>query len=536
MDKLIKISQEFNVTIRVLKSIVTIVVRSNRIIDEIDVAGVIIRPEFVEFKPVDIRGAIINKNQADGAEKFIKEQTEKGIYFVNIKDYTSDEIQFFSTIISKKFMEEIWNLLIKPDLEPFFISLNDSKLRQFLIEENQNLFRNENDLNHFLANYNLELKSFIEPANFNELEIKLKEIEARFQLEQYFARRFLFCSELIHLLKNRLNEFLSNGNTINNDRLKIINDWIIRINDQLKILEKFRDYYKLYDMPEPTHKIEINKSKKVNIVVGNVSNANKTTMIVKELQILAEALWEAVKSDLDFFSAISSFVKKLYEYNYSGLTKENLTEVKIYTKNIEDFFSRYRPAGQRIYSPPSQTSKNDSTVKRITEIIKQLDSMDEDAINNEIKLLSPQKVAVKEIKGGKVFIGHGRSKLWARVQLFLKDELEIESFTFESESRTSESIVDVLEDFLSSSSFAILILTAEDETSDGKIRARQNVIHEAGLFQGRLGFDKVVLLKQDKTEEFSNLAGLQYIPFSEENIEHTFYELRRKLKKSGLIN
>ncbi len=223
-------------------------------------------------------------------------------------------------------------------------------------------------------------------------------------------------------------------------------------------------------------------------------------MIVKEIKILSEALWEAVKTDIDFFSAISSFVKKLYQFNYSDLTKESLPEIKIYANSIEDFFNRYRPTGQSLYIPPKQTSRNDSTVKRITEIVRQLDRMTEDELKNEVNALTPHKVALNEIKGGKVFIGHGRSKLGARVQLFLKDELNLETFTFESESRTSESIIQILEDFLATSSFAILILTAEDETVDGKVRARQNVIHEAGLFQGRLGFDKVVLLKQDKAE------------------------------------
>lgn len=103
------------------------------------------------------------------------------------------------------------------------------------------------------------------------------------------------------------------------------------------------------------------------------------------------------------------------------------------------------------------------------------------------------------------------------------------------ESKASETIINVLTQFLDESSFAILIMTAEDETADGKIRARQNVIHEAGLFQGRLGFDKVIILKQDSVEEFSNIAGLQYIPFSRDNIEQTFYELQRKLKKTGLL-
>jgi predicted nucleotide-binding protein len=36
-------------------------------------------------------------------------------------------------------------------------------------------------------------------------------------------------------------------------------------------------------------------------------------------------------------------------------------------------------------------------------------------------------------------------------------------------------------------------MTAEDEQADGQWRARENVVHEAGLFQGRLGFMKGVL-------------------------------------------
>lgn len=257
-------------------------------------------------------------------------------------------------------------------------------------------------------------------------------------------------------------------------------------------------------------------------------------MLLKELQILSEALWEGIKVDLKFFASISTFVKKLAEFSFANLKKDDLAEIRIYVNNIEDFFSRYRSSGGG-YIPPVVTSRIDPTVKRINEIFKQLDKMDSKLINQEVKLISPKKAPATKTNNGKVFIGHGRSKLWARVQLFLKDDLDLESFSFESESRTSESIIQILEEFLEKSSFAILILTAEDETIDNKFRARQNVVHEAGLFQGRLGFDRVVLLKQNETEELSNLAGLQYIPFSGENIEQTFYELQRKLKKSGLI-
>ena len=42
-----------------------------------------------------------------------------------------------------------------------------------------------------------------------------------------------------------------------------------------------------------------------------------------------------------------------------------------------------------------------------------------------------------------VFIGHGHRTLWARVQIYLKDECNLDVVTFESESHVGESIVTV---------------------------------------------------------------------------------------------
>lgn len=255
-------------------------------------------------------------------------------------------------------------------------------------------------------------------------------------------------------------------------------------------------------------------------------------MIIKELQLLSEALWESVKTDLKFFAPIQVFVKKLSEIDYTD--SENLQDIKMYSDKIEEFFSRYRSSGDGFYIPPSQTSMNDTTVKTIYRLSGQLSKLPKQDLIKEFESIKPQPQK-KSSGSGQIFIGHGRSKLWARLQIFLKDDLNLKTLTFEDESRTSESIINVLNDFLDKSSLAILVMTAEDETAEGKSRARQNVIHEAGLFQGRLGFDKVIILKQESIEEFSNIAGLQYIPFSGDNIEQCFYELQRKLKKLGLI-
>jgi predicted nucleotide-binding protein len=152
--------------------------------------------------------------------------------------------------------------------------------------------------------------------------------------------------------------------------------------------------------------------------------------------------------------------------------------------------------------------------------------------SHESKSGVPQNLPVTEQC---IFIGHGRSPLWARLQVFLESDLGLKTVNYESESRAGESIITILEQMLNESGFAVLILTAEDETASKSKRARQNVIHEAGLFQGRLGFKKAILLVQDGLEEFSNVAGLQHIPFSGDRIEQTFYELQRVLKREGLI-
>jgi predicted nucleotide-binding protein len=256
--------------------------------------------------------------------------------------------------------------------------------------------------------------------------------------------------------------------------------------------------------------------------------------MIKEIQILSEGLWESIKTDLKFFSPIQLFVKKLAELDFTE--KSAPKDALLYWNKTNEYFEKYRkkPNSSGLYIEPHLISSNDNSVKRIGGLINKLNSLNNEEIKVEIDEIKPKKVSKSQGKGF-VFIGHGRSKIWAQLQIYLKDDLNLKTLIFEDESRTGETIINILEEFLDKASFAILIMTAEDETADGKSRARQNVIHEAGLFQGRLGFDKVIILKQDGLEEFSNISGIQYIPFSNDNIEQSFYELQRTFKKFGMI-
>ena len=130
----------------------------------------------------------------------------------------------------------------------------------------------------------------------------------------------------------------------------------------------------------------------------------------------------------------------------------------------------------------------------------------------------------------KVFLGHGRDLVWSRVHTFLKDELGFDVEVFEAESRASSHIIESLSQMLEQCEAAVIVMTAEDETAEGTVRARQNVVHEIGLFQGRHGFKNVVVFQQSGVEEFTNISGLQTVRFSARP-EDGFYELGRALSK-----
>jgi predicted nucleotide-binding protein len=134
-----------------------------------------------------------------------------------------------------------------------------------------------------------------------------------------------------------------------------------------------------------------------------------------------------------------------------------------------------------------------------------------------------------------VFIGHGRSPAWSLVQRYVNEELQLRSVSFESKPRAGMSTVAILDEMLQEATFAVLVLTGDDVAESGK-RARQNVVHEAGLFQGALGFRRAILLVESGIEEFSNVHGLQHISFEHGRIEATFTTLRETLKREGLIS
>lgn len=145
-----------------------------------------------------------------------------------------------------------------------------------------------------------------------------------------------------------------------------------------------------------------------------------------------------------------------------------------------------------------------------------------------------RKVAVDRI-GTNVFIGHGRSGAWRELKDFVQDRLGLPWDEFNRVPVAGVTNITRLSEMLDASAIAFLVMTGEDEMADGGIQARMNVVHEAGLFQGRLGFTKAILLLEDGCSEFSNVQGLGQIRFPKGKIGAAFEEVRRVLEREGLI-
>lgn len=250
-------------------------------------------------------------------------------------------------------------------------------------------------------------------------------------------------------------------------------------------------------------------------------------------------------------SAIEAFIEEIKciskdssEVDIHSLAVEKLHEDWTYD-NIEEFYSeirtRYLSSAIRVSSPdikmslyiwnpeyydrPSIVSIESNSRENILRLSNIVD-------NFATSCFVPKpETPKKETKKPKIFIGHGGSMQWRDLKDHLQDKHGFNVLAYETGSRAGHTIRDIIAEMLENSSFAILVMTGEDVMEDGTVMARQNVIHEIGLFQGRLGFTKAVVLKEEGTREFTNISGVNQIRYSKSNIKETFGEILGVLRR-----
>lgn len=236
--------------------------------------------------------------------------------------------------------------------------------------------------------------------------------------------------------------------------------------------------------------------------------------------IIKEASIELFK-DIDF--------KKEKSYLYLSL---NLEEGKWNYDNEEEFFNDYRRAANDFdynkhfegYEIEVKDLWNTTVVKVKAPTREKIQSVFNifDKHAESSRLPEPPEPIKPPPPKPTIFIGHGHNPQWKNLKDHLHEKHKYNIEAYEIGARAGHVIRDILQDMLSHSSFALLVMTGEDEMQDGTLRARQNVIHEVGLFQGKLGFHRAIVLLEDGTEDFSNLQGIEQIRFSKGNIKETY--------------
>ena len=156
-------------------------------------------------------------------------------------------------------------------------------------------------------------------------------------------------------------------------------------------------------------------------------------------------------------------------------------------------------------------------------------------VSSHIQNIGKQNIQSEQV-GKNVFIGHGQSLLWRELKDFIQDRMHLPWDEFNRVPAAGFTTITRLSQMLDKAAIAFLIMTAEDDQADGKQHARQNVIHEAGLFQGRLGFERAIILLEKGCEEFSNIQGLGQIRFPSGNIKAIFEDIRHVLEREGIVD
>jgi len=257
----------------------------------------------------------------------------------------------------------------------------------------------------------------------------------------------------------------------------------------------------------------------------------------------ARRLLDDVKADVvSTLSAFLSFSDDKYVATLKGRAEElsSPTDAEIraaFPRAFGQIMSRDVVAiGQGIHLAPHEEVRVEvESIRHPFKVCEELMKTARRAADHINRLSQRPETSGDRQRGTRVFIGHGRSSQWRELKDFVSERLGLPYDEFNRVPVAGTTNVDRLSEMLDNAAVAFLVLTAEDEKVDGTVVARQNVVHEAGLFQGRLGFSRAIIMLEDGCDPFTNVDGLGQIRFPTENVSAKFEEVRQVLEREGLV-
>lgn len=267
---------------------------------------------------------------------------------------------------------------------------------------------------------------------------------------------------------------------------------------------------------------------------------NPDISMAAKASLKAEKIFDQLKSDI-----LSIIETQLSRQNDAFLSKLKLEIEELKPQSKSEVTNYCSPKGQLITRDAIATGQGLQTPPHIDVLAEVISIRTRFGVCRTASEIARKAAShIERLQRGKntmdrigtnVFIGHGRSPLWRELKDFVQDRLALPWDEFNRVPVAGVTNIARLSEMLDAAAIAFLVMTAEDETTDGTVQARMNVAHEAGLFQGRLGFMKAILLLEEGCSEFTNIQGLGQIRFPTGNISAAFEDIRQVLEREGLI-
>lgn len=175
----------------------------------------------------------------------------------------------------------------------------------------------------------------------------------------------------------------------------------------------------------------------------------------------------------------------------------------------------------------------DDSITRLEAIRDRLDLIPEPASAHSAL---PSSVGARKV-GHDVFVVHGRDEAAKEAVARYIEKLGLKAIILHEQPNAGRTIIEKFEVY-SSVNFAVVLLTPDDvgaprdKSTEGKARARQNVIFELGYFIGKLGRQQVCALYKEDVELPSDIYGVLYVPMDAAGAWRLM--LAREMKQAGL--
>lgn len=254
------------------------------------------------------------------------------------------------------------------------------------------------------------------------------------------------------------------------------------------------------------------KPELISFFLGNIQNSNMQTF-GSEVAQLFEHIESEVKDNpvYDKYEGSTERWKEIMDGNHTGWsmpTKYEDAKLLVYS-----LYWRIAELGPKGYNIPMNLTYqdhgniNDSIDNFNNQFLGYFQQVLEEIINANPEI---EEIEAEKISGTTVFIVHGHDELLKTEVQLLLTRGGVNNIVLHEQPDKGRTIIDKLVQESSISNYAIALLSPDDILDDGTTRARQNVILEIGYFIGKLGKERVRLLKKGEIEVPSDLQGVLY--------------------------